>query len=79
MSSGNKRETVVDFATSGPNSLAFTRTYNSMLFANSGQFSMPLGMKWMSNFDRYLEDAVGHTVKIAHRPDGTMITFTQCQ
>jgi RHS repeat-associated protein len=72
---GNKQEVVVDFATPGPNSLSFVRIYNSMLIANSMQFSLPLGMKWMSNYDRLLENVSG-TVKKAHRPNGSLIVFT---
>ena len=36
---------------------------------------MPLGIKWQSNFDRYLVNT-SSTVKTLYRPDGTVIKFT---
>jgi YD repeat-containing protein len=75
VSNGNKSETVVDFTTGGPNALSFVRYYNSHLQATTGRFSMPLGKKWMSNFDRYLRDN-GSSAKRIYRPDGTVIPFT---
>ena len=75
LAGGNKHEAVVDFTTGGPNALDFVRYYNSHLDANSGVFAMPLGKKWLSNFDAYIRN-ISSSVKKLYRPDGTVVTFT---
>ncbi|MGH6941069.1 DUF6531 domain-containing protein, partial [Hypericibacter sp.] len=76
LAEGNKHQDVVDFATPGPNVLAFVRTYNSQFKTNVAGFPMPLGIKWQSNFDRYMVNT-SSTVKTLYRPDGTVIKFTK--
>ena len=69
---GNVFEQTTDYQTAGPNSLAFTRYYNSL--ASSTTFATALGANWRSNFDRYLR--LSSTTVIAERANGQQVTFT---
>jgi YD repeat-containing protein len=75
LTSGNKRQVVVDFTTAGPNALTFTRTYNSQGEADTPLFAKPLGIKWQSNFDSYLLSN-GSSSMTVYRSTGTTINFT---
>jgi RHS repeat-associated protein len=68
---GNVFEHITDYQTSGPNTLAFDRYYNSM--AGSNTFAVRLGLNWRSTYDRYLR--LSATSVIAERSDGQQVTF----
>ena len=70
---GNLFEQVTDYQTFGPNKLAFIRYYNSLGATNT--FANTLGVKWRSNYDRYLRIVSASSV-IAERPDGRQLNFT---
>lgn len=72
VASGNKYEEVVDFATAGPNRLAFIRSYNRFAGRPKTQF----GIGWRSNFDRSLHMPSTSTT-LAIRPDSQELTFTK--
>lgn len=72
VASGNKYEEVVDFATAGPNQLAFIRSYNRF----AGRAKTQFGIGWRSNFDRALH-MPSTTTTLAVRPDSQELTFTK--
>jgi RHS repeat-associated protein len=70
VATGNMFEDVTDYATLGPNKLAFVRSYNSQ-----SRSSNMLGRNWRSNYDRTLNIASATSVT-TERADGQGITFT---
>jgi YD repeat-containing protein len=78
VSGGAKFDQFVDFATAGPNALSFVRTYNSHSRATLGLRNLPLGHKWLSNFDFFLWSGSpsNYNTMYALRPDGSTLTFT---
>ena len=68
VATGNKHETETDFRTAGPRTLAFVRTYNSMVRKTS-----TMGPGWRHSFDRRLLFATGEVQVV--RPDGRVISF----
>jgi YD repeat-containing protein len=77
VSGGSKFDQFVDYATAGPNSLSFVRTYNSHSRATLGLKKLPLGHKWLSNFDMFLWSASPSNYNTMHamRPAGNVVTF----
>jgi RHS repeat-associated protein len=76
ISTGNLFENVRDYATSGQNTLEFTRYYNSQ--ANQPPFTTfatSLGGNWRSTYDRYLQ-LTSPTSVTAERADGRQLVFT---
>ncbi|HEU5352163.1 MAG TPA: Ig-like domain repeat protein [Terracidiphilus sp.] len=71
---GNVFEKVVDYQTAGQNKLSYIRYYNSFPIPNT--FATTLGLRWRSNYDRYL-NFVSSSEIAAERPDGQEITFHQ--
>ena len=59
LAAGNKFEQATDFATAGPDSLAFIRYYNSFEHAETD-----LGIGWRSNFDRRLRFITGTEIVV---------------
>lgn len=73
LSTGNLFEKVTDYETAGPNKLAFTRYYNSLI--GKSTFAVSLGNNWRSTFDRYLN--VLSTLSVtAERQDGQVLSFS---
>src|SRR5215831_10441927 len=70
---GNLFEHVTDYATAGPNTLSFTRYYNSL--APSISAANTLGVAWRSTYDRSLKLLSPSSVT-AERADGRMLNFT---
>lgn len=64
---------VTDYETGGPDKLAFIRYYNSQSAAAT--IARRLGVRWRSNFDRYLTMNSASSVT-AEREDGQQIRFT---
>jgi RHS repeat-associated protein len=73
VSTGNVFEQATDYATAGPNQLAFIRSYNSM--TGSDIKAVDLGGNWRSNYDRYL--TIAGSTATAERPDGRVVSFVQ--
>jgi RHS repeat-associated protein len=80
--SGNVFEYVTDYATAGPNVLAFRRYYNGLankvyiaapLLAWINTLAQELGSNWRSNYDGFLQ--ITTNVVSAERPDGLVIPF----
>ncbi len=67
---GNMYHEALDYASSGPNSLAFVRFYNSQGILNTP--ATTLGKNWRSTYDRYLGG--GYPI-IAERATGQRINF----
>jgi RHS repeat-associated protein len=69
---------VVDFTTPGPNVLSFERNFNSHSRATLGLRNLPLGHKWVSNFDRFMWSASSsnYNTMYAMRPRGNVVQFT---
>jgi hypothetical protein len=73
---GNKFEGATDYTTAGPNSLAFTRYYNSMgSTSNPNTLAITLATNWRSTHDRYIQIASAASVSV-ERKDGQALSFT---
>src|SRR5579871_6129511 len=82
--SGNVYESVTDYATAGPNVMAFRRYYNGLankvyiaapLLAWLNTLAQEMGSNWRSNYDAYLQINTGTGIVSAERPDGKVIPF----
>jgi RHS repeat-associated protein len=76
--SGNKFQSIVDYQSSGPNRLSFSRYYNSLNVSGASFVSL-LGMNWSSTYDRYLDVASFGgvaTLAVIQRANGKVVTFT---
>jgi RHS repeat-associated protein len=73
LATGNVFEAVTDYATAGPNSLGFTRFYNSG--ANPTTFATSMGSRWRSTYDRYLRTVSASSVQV-ERAEGQVLSFT---
>ena len=75
VASGNKFEQVIDYATSGSDTLSFVRSYNSLAAASYSSHAGALGVNWRSNYDRYVR-MVSATSLFVERPSGQALSFT---
>jgi RHS repeat-associated protein len=73
IASGNVFEQVSDYATTGANTLGFTRYYNSRALPTA--YAVSLGSNWRSTYDRYLDIMSGSSVT-AERDNGQVLQFT---
>ena len=76
VATGNMTEQATDYTTTGQNSLAFIRSYNSMANLNSSPVASSLGVNWRHNFDRYLI-IQSPTNVLAERPNGRIVAFAE--
>jgi YD repeat-containing protein len=71
---GNMFQEIVDYAGDGPDALEFIRYYNSIGLQTYGPLA-PLGIRWRSNYDRYLVIVANATAAVAERGDGQVVGF----